>query len=281
MAFRPDLLLAHAFPEARQIYTERDAILYALGVDLGSDPADLSFLLEDRLEILPTFAVTLGSPGMWIRAPEFGVDFAKLVHSEQAAVFHALLPPQGEVVARARVASVGDRGPGKGAVVVVEREIADAADGRLFCTLRQTLLLRGDGGFGRAPPTQQPSPIPERAPDAVASVAVDPRAALIYRLSGDWNPLHADPAAAKRAGFERPILHGLASYAIAGIAVARALSISPAALSSLACRFAGIVQPGDALSFRIWREEKGAAFQAFVGERKALDHGFATFGGAA
>jgi acyl dehydratase len=284
MAFRPDLLLAHAFPEARQAYAKRDAILYALGVGLGSEPtnpADLSFLLEDRLEILPSYAVTLGSPGMWIRAPEFGVDFAKLVHSEQAAVFHAPLPPQGEIVVSARVASVLDRGSGKGAAVVIAREIANAADGRLLCTLRQTLLLRGDGGFGGAPPAEMRSPIPDRAPDAVASFGVDHRAALIYRLSGDWNPLHADPDAAKRAGFERPILHGLASYAIAGVAVARALGVSPAALSSLACRFAGIVLPGDALSFRIWREEKGAAFQAFVGERKALDHGFASFGAAA
>ncbi len=120
--------------------------------------------------------------------------------------------------------------------------------------------------------------IPHRDPDLLASFAIDPRAALIYRLSGDWNPLHADPEAAKRAGFERPILHGLASYAVAGVAVARALGRSPADLASLGCRFAGVVLPGDRLDFRIWREETGAAFQAFVGERKALDQGSATFG---
>ena len=171
-----------------------------------------------------------------------------------------------------------DRGAGKGAVVVVQREISNTANGRLCCTLEQTLLLRGDGGFGGEPPKHKPSVIPERAPDAVASFSVDPRAALIYRLSGDWNPLHADPEAAKRAGFERPILHGLASYAIAGVAVARALGLSPGALASLACRFAGIVFPSDRLDFRIWREGTGAAFQAFVGERIALDQGFATFG---
>jgi acyl dehydratase len=278
VAFRPDLLLAHEFPEARQTYGKRDAILYALGVGLGTDPEDLPFLLEDRLKVLPTFAVTLGSPGMWIRAPEFGVDFARLVHSEQAAVFHAPLPQKGEAVSGARVVSVADRGPGKGAIVVLQREISDAADGRIFCTLRQTLLLRGDGGFSAPAPEQQPSPIPDRESDAVASFAIDPRAALIYRLSGDWNPLHSDPEAAKRAGFERPILHGLASYAVAGVAVARSLGKSPAALSSLACRFAGIVLPGDILSFRIWREAKGAAFQAFAGERKVLDQGLATFG---
>ncbi len=283
MAIRPDLLLAHEFPEARQTYTRRDAILYALGVGLGADPtdpADLSFLLEDRLEVLPTFAVTLGSPGMWIRAPQFGVDFDKLVHSEQAAVFHEPLAPAGEVGACSRVVSVTDRGVGKGALVVIERQVTDASDGRPLCTLRQTLLLRGDGGFGGQPPTPQASVIPDRDPDALASFAVDPRAALVYRLSGDWNPLHADPEAAKRAGFERPILHGLASYAIAGVAVARALGRSPATLVSLCCRFTGLVFPGDRLDFRIWREGTGAAFQAFAGERKALDLGIAAFGDA-
>ena len=171
-----------------------------------------------------------------------------------------------------------DRGAGKGAVVVLERDISDASTGRPLCTLQQTLLLRGDGGFGGDPPKPQKSVIPERDPDCLSSFAIDPRAALIYRLSGDWNPLHADPDAAKRAGFERPILHGLASYAIAGVAVARALGRSPAALASLGCRFTGIVFPGDRLDFRIWREGQGAAFQAFVGERKALDQGIATFG---
>jgi acyl dehydratase len=303
MAFRPDLVRAHAFPEARQSYTKRDAILYALGVGLGADPADLPFLLErdhapsgadgsgllcsarndgasDALSVLPTFAVTLGSPGMWIRAPDYRVNFAKLVHYEQAATFHAPLPPEGEIVARARVASVTDRGEGRGAVVVVERAISDAP-GAPLCTLAQTLLLRGDGGFGGETAPQQASVVPDRAPDATVAFSVDPRAALIYRLSGDWNPLHADPEAARRAGFERPILHGLASYAIAGVVIARALGLSPAALGQLACRFAGIVYPGDRLDFRIWRESRGAAFQAFVGERKALDQGFATFGGGA
>jgi acyl dehydratase len=282
MALRPDLLLAHDFPEAGQSYTKRDAILYALGVGLGADPTDprdLPFVLEDRLEVLPTFAATLGSPGMWISDARFGVDFAKLVHYEQAATFHAPLAPDAEIVARARVASLADRGEGRGAILVVERKISNAV-GVPLCTLAQTLLLRGDGGFGGEPTKQQPPRIPDGAPDTVVSFAIDSRAALIYRLSGDWNPLHADPEVAMRAGFKRPILQGLASYATAGVAVARALKISPAELASLACRFAGVVLPGDRLDFRIWREGDGAAFQAFVGDRKALDQGFATFGKA-
>jgi acyl dehydratase len=225
MTIRPDRLLAHAFPETRQRYAKRDTILYALGVGLGCDPIaaeDLPFLLEDRLIALPTFASTLGFLGMWIRAPEFGVNFANLVHYEQATRFHAPLPPEADIISSARVASVTDRGEGKGAVVVIEREIRDSTLEARYCTLRQTLLLRADGGFRGAPTPHVPSIIPDREPDARASFPTDSRAALIYRLSGDWNPLHADPEAAKRGGFERPILHGLASYAIAAIAVALA-----------------------------------------------------------
>ena len=276
MALRPDLLIAHTFALRQQRYERRDAILYALGVGLGvDDPADLPFLLEDRLVALPTFAVTLGTPGLWIKAPEFGVTFAKLVHYEQAAEFHAGLPPEANVVAQARVVSVLDRGEGKGALVVLEREIGSAQT--LYCTLRQTLLLRADGGFGGTPTPQQSNLIPDRPPDHIAHFPTDRRAALIYRLSGDLNPLHSDPEAAHQAGFERPILHGLASYGVAAVAVARALGQSPTQVKRLDCRFSGVVYPGDQLSFRIWRTQEGAVFQAFVGERKTLDQGRIAF----
>jgi acyl dehydratase len=280
MSIRSDLLLAHAFPEARQRYTKRDAILYALGLGLGrvpTDPDDLPYLLEDGLRALPTFAVTLGSPGAWIRAPEFGVNYAKLVHYEQDAKFHTTLPAEAEIVSGTRVASVTDRGEGRGAIVVVERVIRDASGQASYCTLRQTLLLRDDGGFGGEPPPREATLIPEREADTLATFAVDLRAALLYRLSGDWNPLHADPAAAKAGGFERPILHGLASYGVAAVAVARACGFGPEQVTGLRCRFSGVVFPGDTLTFRIWREADRALFQAFVGERKTLDQGVATF----
>ena len=203
MAIQAETLLAHRFPELRQSYSERDAILYALGVGLGADPLDerdLDYLIETRLKVLPSFAATLASPGMWIRDPQFGADFKKLVVSSQEAEFHAPLPPAADVKATPRVASLYDRGEGKGALLTVEREVRDAADDTRYATVRQTLLLRGDGGFGGMPaPRVEVAPVPDRAPDAKEVVTISPRAALIYRLSGDLNPLHADPAFAKAA----------------------------------------------------------------------------------
>ena len=282
MAIDAARLLSHAFPQIAHAYAERDAILYALGLGLGANPVDggdLAFLYETELRVLPTFAVTLASPGMWIKDPAFGVDFAKLVHSEQAAVFHRRLPPNAKVTGAAKVVSLTDRGAEKGAVLTLERTICDAATGETYCTLQQTLLLRGDGGFGG--PSRPPAVdlIPAHAPEVTASVRISPRAALIYRLSGDWNPLHISPGAAAKAGFPRPILHGLASYGVAAVAVARALGQSPDQITQHSCGFSGVVYPGDEIVFRIWRDGDRAAFQGFVDDRKVIDQGRIDFGG--
>jgi len=277
---QPEKLLSHIFPDIGQAFVERDVILYALGVGLGRDPLaqeELAFLLEGRLQVLPTYAVTLGSPGMWIRDPAFGIDFAKLVHAEQTADFHAPLPTRGNIVASAKVLSLTDRGAGRGAVLTLQRIIRDASTAMPYCTLRQTLLLRGDGGFGGPAADRTEDIVPERPADRQSRFDISPRAALIYRLSGDWNPLHADPDFAAKAGFSKPILHGLASYGIASIAVARALGLSPAIISRLSCRFSGVVYPGESLEFHIWNEQEGAVFQAFAHDRKVLDQGSITF----
>lgn len=274
---QPAAILAHDFGQPEQTYGPRDAILYALGVGLGRDPcvaADLAFLDERALAVLPTFAVTLCSPGMWIREPSLGVDFGKLVHSAQSAEFLASLPPSARVRGEAQVISLTDRGEGKGAVLVLERRIFNADGGELLCRLQQTLLLRGNGGFGGPPAPRSVDALPEREPDLTARFATSPRAALIYRLSGDWNPLHLDPAVAAKAGFPRPILHGLASYGVAGAAISRALGRDRAGLRLLACRFSGVVMPGDELEFRIWRDgDHAARFAAYVGPNKVLDAG--------
>lgn len=280
MTIRPDLLLAHDFGVQRQAYGARDAILYALGVGLGlgtPQEADLPFLDETRLRVLPSFAITLGSPGMWIRDSKFGVDFARLVHSEQSARFHAPLPGSGEVESRARILSLLDRGEGRGAVLTLERSISDASDGTLYCNLEQTLLLRGDGGFGGEPAPRLASIASERTPDMTSAVTLSRRAALIYRLTGDWNPLHIDPDFARNAGFERPIMHGLGTYATAGIAVARACGRSASQISELACRFSGTVYPGDTLELSIWHGEGTTLFRTQVGDRTVLDEGRIAF----
>jgi acyl dehydratase len=277
MAIDPQALLAHDFGRSRQSYEPRDAILYALGLGLGADPCDpqdLPFLDETDLEVLPTFAVTLCTPGMWIREPAFGVDFTRLVHASQRAEFLRPLPPRASVVGEARVVSLCDRGQGRGAVLDLGRVVREQESGLVCCRLTQTLLLRGDGGFGGPPCPQTRSAMPERPPDAVAQLPTSRRAALIYRLSGDWNPLHLRPDVAREAGFERPILQGLASYGMAAVAVSRALSLPPQGVSVLSCRFCGVVAPGDELNFSIWRvSAAAAAFCASVGERKVLDEG--------
>jgi acyl dehydratase len=283
MAIDPDRLKAYAFPEIVHHYFERDAILYALGLGLGADPtaaSELDHLLETRLKVLPSMAVTLASPGMWVRNPELGIDWVKLVHSAQAAEFKAPLPPRGTMIGSARVASIHDRGPDRGAVIVVERTIRDAYTEKVYCVLRQTLLARGDGGFGGdSPPPEPTNGTPARTPDARIRMPISRRAGLIYRLSGDWNPLHADPEVARAAGFPRPILHGLASYGIAGVAICRALALPAESLKALSLRFSNVVFPGDLLEFSIWREKDAAIFEAHVENRVVLSKGRALLGG--
>lgn len=282
MAFDPERLLAWDFGERRHAYEARDAILYALGIGLPIAPGesdDLDFLLEDRLRVVPSFAVTLASPGMWPKTPELEIDWVKVLHMAHAARFEAPLPPRAEVISRARITELYDRGADKGAVCVLQRQVRDATDGRLYCTIDQTVAMRGNGGFGgtRLPKVERPR-MPDRTPDHAETVRTSPRAALVYRLSGDTNPLHADYDVARKAGFERPILHGLASYGTACAVILRAFcGGDPARMKSLDMRFAGIVMPGEALDCLCWREGGRVLFEVKVGERTVIDQGVSDF----
>ncbi|HWP25939.1 MAG TPA: MaoC/PaaZ C-terminal domain-containing protein [Xanthobacteraceae bacterium] len=268
-------LLALRIPEAEQSYTDKDAILYALGVGLGYDPLNseqLAFVYEKNLKVLPTFASVLGYPGFWIRDLKTGVDWVRILNAEQAVVLHRTLAPQGTVVGRTKILDVIDKGADKGALIYTERQVIDKASGVLIATVTQTTFARGDGGFGGpkrdGPP---PHPIPERNPDIVCDLPTRPEMALIYRLSGDRNPLHVDPEVAKAAGFARPILHGLATFGVAGHAVLKSVcGYDPARLVSFGGRFSAPVFPGETIRTEIWRDGAVVSFRALAKERNAV-----------
>lgn len=278
MAIDPDRLIALRLPEVRQHYGWRDSILYALGTGYGMDPTDtaqLRFLDETRLLAVPTMANVLGYPGFWMRDLDTGIDWAKVVHGEQAMRLHRPLASEGDVIGRSRIVDIVDKGAGKGALVYVERRIRDASDGAPIATLLQTVFCRGDGGFGGKSTASRPvRALPERAPDLTLALPTQPQTALIYRLSGDLNPLHADPAVARAAGFDRPILHGLASFGVAGHALlARLCGYDPARFLAIEGRFSAPVYPGETISVDIWQNDIGqngigqAAFRAHVEAR--------------
>jgi acyl dehydratase len=268
-------LLALKIPEVEHSYGPKDCMLYALGVGLGLDPLDenqLSFVYEKNLKVLPTMAVVLGYPGFWVKELDTGIDWVKVVAGEYALELRRPLAPRGTVIGRTRIAEIVDKGVGKGAVVYAERTIEDKASGARIATIVQTTFCRGDGGFG-GPPREQRSvhPIPERAPDLVCDLPTRPEMALIYRLSADPNPLHADPAVAKAAGFARPILHGLGTFGVAGHAILKTLcGYDPARLTAIAGRFSAPVFPGETIRTELWGDRDVVSFRARVVERDVV-----------
>lgn len=273
-------LLNLRFPRTEQYYTERDTMLYALGVG-AADPAidwqELRYVYEKDLLSLPTMAVTLAYPGFWYRDLPVGLDFVKTLHASERFELHARLPVAARVSAQPRVVAIYDKGPAKGALVVSERMIRDETTGRALATVRQTVLCRGDGGLGgKLLPAPPPHRLPDRNPDQSVVLKISPRAALIYRLSGDYNPLHVDPTRAREAGFERPILHGLSTYGYVGRAILAAFCRKGnKTIGIMDCRFVGVVLPGDNLDILLWRDGDKVSFRASVDGKAAIDNGFA------
>lgn len=271
--------------DVRHSYTHKDTILYALGVGIGADPLDpaqLRFTYEKDLVTLPTMAAVLASPGFWMRErSELGIDFTKLVHGEQSVQLHAPLPPAATVLGKSRVTRIVDKGEGKGAVMHVEKTLTDEASGQLLATTEQVLFLRGDGGFSRHGGGDEAAAAlpatPQTAPDLVLELPTRPDAALLYRLSGDINPLHAEPAFAAKAGFPRPILHGLATFGVACHGLVKSLcDYDPTRLKSIRARLSAPVYPGETVRLEAWRLDDGAlAFRGRVAERDVtvLTHG--------
>lgn len=285
MAIDPQKLLNWKFPEIEHTYTDKDTMLYALGAgcaaDPLADPGDLKFVYERNLVALPTMAVVIAYPGFWLGNKETGVDAAKVLHGEQALVLHKPLPATGTIVGKGRVTDILDKGAEKGAVMYSERTLFDKATGDKVATMTQTTMLRGDGGFGgKSGPQPEPHALPGTAPDTQVEIKTALNAALIYRLCGDRNPLHADPEIAAKGGFKAPILHGLCTYAVAGRAILRACcGNDPARLKSLKVRFSSPVYPGETIRTEIWRGNGQASFRARVVERDVvvLNNGFAEF----
>lgn len=258
-------------------YTAQDTILYALGVAAATEnpPQDPQFVYERGLKALPTMAVVLAGGDFWLGDPSLGIDLTRLLHGEQFLRLHRPLPASGTLVGRHRVEALYDKGADKGAVLILSRQLHDQASDELLAEVRMSIFLRGNGGFGGSAEGQpRPHAVPsDRPADAALDLPTRPEQAALYRLAGaDPNPIHIDAGMARRAGFDRPILHGLCSYGVAGRAVLKLLcGNEPARLRRLDLRFASPVYPGETLRTEVWREGPGrAAFQVRVVERDVL-----------
>jgi len=265
-------LIARPFPPLKQRYEAKDTILYALGVGAGADPlepSELPFVYEKVLRIIPSQASVLAYPGFWLGEPELAIDWVKLLHGEQGIVFERPLQAAAEVRGEYAVLGVDDKGPGKGAVIFFEKRILDAADGGLICRVRSTYFLRGDGGcgsWGEVP--RGPSALPGRSPDAVIEMPTITRQALIYRLSGDYNPVHIDPKFAAEAGFSKPILHGLCTFGVACFGIVQLLCAGdPDRLQEIFVRFSRPVFPGETIRLELFKENDSWRFRARAKER--------------
>ncbi|MFI6561122.1 MaoC/PaaZ C-terminal domain-containing protein [Streptomyces sp. NPDC050534] len=252
-------------------WDRKDVQLYHLGIGAGipaTDPDELRYTLESRLHVLPSFATVAGagSPGVisGLSMPGVEVDLAKVLHGGQSLILHRPIPVAGTATATGRIAAVYDKG--KAAVLVMRTEVADA-DGPLWTNDAQ-IFVRGEGGWGgdRGPSTRLDPPAGD--PGRTVERAIREDQALLYRLSGDYNPLHADPDFAKLAGFERPILHGLCTYGMTlKTVVDTLLGGDVTRVRSYATRFAGVVFPGETLRIRMWPEEGRVRVAVSAAER--------------
>ncbi|KWB20519.1 3-alpha,7-alpha,12-alpha-trihydroxy-5-beta-cholest-24-enoyl-CoA hydratase [Burkholderia cepacia] len=281
MPLQPDHLLSRPFPPIEHVYSLRDTQLYALGLGFGADPLDagqLRYVYEGRdgtsLRALPTMANVLAYPGFWAREADTGITWQKILHAEQEIRIHAPLPASGRVTGTTRITGLWDKGENKGAFLQQTREIADADTGRLLATVVQLSLLRGDGGFGEGGSTEPlpvPHAMPDGEPDHVCELTTPTQLALIYRLSGDLNPLHADPAVASAAGFARPILQGMALMGVAAHAVLRmVLAYDDTRFAGMRVRFTAPAWPGDTLRTEIWVRGDTVSLRVTAVERNVV-----------
>jgi acyl dehydratase len=259
-------------------YTDRETLLYAVSVGMGRDPLDaneLPYVYEKpTLRTVPSMSTVL------TRIPllkDCGYDYTKVVHGEQRLTLHRPLPPQGDLIADARVVAAYDKGAGKGALIYTQTDVRLADGGQALYTLLSATFARGDGGFGGpAGSGPAPHPIPARVPDLTESFATRADQALLYRLNGDRNPLHADPELARRVGFPAPILHGLCTYGIACRAILKmAAGYDHRRIRALDVRFSRPVYPEETIETQMWVDGSTVSFRCIVAQRGVvvIDHG--------
>lgn len=277
-----DALANFQIPAKDHDYTVKDTMLYALGLGYGADPLDegqLGFVYEDGLKVVPSMCNTIAHPGFWLDKPELGIDWVKVLHGEQSFEMVNPLPPAGTVRGTYKILNIEDKGSGKGAIMSLEKTLTDPASGMVYCAVIQTIFMRGDGGqggFGTAVVT--PTALADREPDLIVDVPTIPQIALLYRLNGDYNPIHASPAIARQGGFDRPILHGLCTMGLATRALVQGVcGQDPDRLKSMYVRFSKPVYPGESIRTEIYREPGQIRFRCRSIERDlvVLDRGVA------
>ncbi|MEO8296324.1 MAG: MaoC/PaaZ C-terminal domain-containing protein [Burkholderiales bacterium] len=271
-----------------QTVTPRDVMLYALGIGLGADPLDeqqLRYVFEDGLQALPSMAITLTYPELLAAYGRVGIAKHRVLHGEQRFTLARPLPVQAELQGTTRVVQLVDKGPGKGLLVYYQtevHEVGSAQAGEPLALLTGSTFCVDEGGACPGEPAAAPlierHASPTTAPDGVCDLPTLPQAALIYRLSGDYNPLHASPAVARSAGHDRPILHGRCTFGVAGHALLRlCCDYDARRLLGMTARFIAPVYPGETIRTEVWRTAQGVLFRARALERDrvVLDNGHA------
>jgi len=269
-----DQLMATSIVDLPYRYRDVETMLYALSVGVGRDPLDrreLDYVYEGNpvLKTLPSMA-TVMVPDMF--PPDLGWDFTQVLHAEQRLSLYRPLPPTGDLLVNKRIVEVYDRGATLGAMVLFEAEARLAKDDTVLFTLGNTIIARGDGGFG-GPNGKGPAPhrVPRREPDLTCELPTRADQALLYRLNEDRNPLHADPRRAREAGFDRPILHGLCTYGIACHAVLKTIcDYDHTLIAGLDARFSAPVMPGDTIATDMWQDGPVVSFQCRAVERDVV-----------
>ena len=253
-------------------YSDKDSILYSLGIGLGNDPMNLNelkYVYENSQSVLPSMATNFQYHSPLLL--KTNINFIMVVHGEQRLSITNTLPVSGDFIANAKVIGCYDKGPARGAIIEVETTVKNKKNNEEICKLVSTTFARGDGGFGGPDSPKKEIFIPDGEPDYVSEVSTKPDQALIFRLSGDYNPLHSDPNFAKAAGFEKPILHGMCTYGIACRSLVNEICENDASkLKRFDCRFSSPVYPGETIITEMWKKDKMIYFNSKVKERDKL-----------